>query len=319
MNALVTGATGFVGGHLCARLVRDGATVRALVRPGSDTARLPEEVEVTTGDLEDSSSLDGLLDDQNVVFHLAAARVPGTYGHTGRRETDVHGTVSLAERAAERGVRLVFASSRGVHGAASGKLDASTPVRPNTRYRSVKAEAERALASLARDAGLEFVTLRLPSVVGPGAHGWHGLYRAVANGRFRLIGSGRNRVHPCPVADVVEALVLAGSTPSADGKTFPFSGLETASLREFIELMAASMGVSIARFGIPAFPYRWGGALRLFGREGGSGLSPYEMFLVSYEIDNEAARIELGYEPRVRLGDAVRAMTGWYRDQGLLD
>lgn len=318
MNALVTGATGFVGGHLCERLVRTGANVRALARVESDTTRLPREVEVVRGDLEDHPSLSGLMEGRDVVFHLAAARSPGTYGHTGRRETDVEGTASLAELAAEGRARFVFASSRGVHGAVDGILDAQTPVQPNTPYRRVKAEAEQALSSLASRANLEHVTLRIPSVVGRGAYGWLGLYKALATGRFRLIGSGRNRVHPCPVEDVVQALLLAGTANDVGGEIFIFSGCETASLREFIELMAGSLDASIARVGIPSFPYRLRGSLGRFGRTD-TGLSPYEMFLVSYEIDNDAARAGLGYDPRVRLADAVQSMTSWYRETGLLD
>lgn len=318
MRALVTGGTGFIGGHLCERLVREGVEVRALVRPTSDTTYVPVEVERVTGDLEDPTALDGLLDDRDVVFHLAAARGAGGEGHSGRRETDIRGTVRLAERAADHGARFVFASSRGVHGAPQSMLDSETPLTPNTRYRRLKAEAERELARVAGERGLKRVVMRVPSVVGARGRGWLGLYRAIAGGSFRLIGSGRNRLHPCPVEDVVEALLLAGVTPHADGKTFIFSGGEVLTLRDYVTRIADCLGVSISRFWLPATPYRLARGLGLLGRQGANGLSPYEMFLTSYEIDNDLAHRGLGYEPRAKLDDALRATADWYRSEGLL-
>lgn len=318
MRALVTGATGFIGGHLCERLVRDGVEVRALVRVTGDTTYLPAEVEQVIGDLEDPAELDSWLDDRDVVFHLAAARGAGGEGHSGRRETDIEGTIRLAECAADHGARFVFTSTRGVHGAASGKLDGQSSVAPNTAYRRVKAEAERELARVADDRGLRLVVMRVPSVVGARARGWLGLWRAIAGGGFRLVGSGRNRLHPCPVEDVAEALRLAGAASNVEGKTLIFGGGEVLTLRDFITRIADSLGVSISRLWLPAAPYRLAGALGLLGGRSGNGFSPYEMFLTSYEIDNDAARRVLGYEPRSKLDDVLRGMTEWYRSEGLL-
>ena len=73
MNALVTGATGFIGSHLVKELVREKHSVRALVLPGEDVSALETQgVTVWRGDLSKRESLRGICNGMDVVFHLAA-------------------------------------------------------------------------------------------------------------------------------------------------------------------------------------------------------------------------------------------------------
>jgi nucleoside-diphosphate-sugar epimerase len=322
MKVLVTGATGFIGGHLTERLVREGFLVRALVRPATDTRFLRRlDVELARGDLEDPGSLEPAVADCEIVFHLAAARAAGGVGHSGRRETDVEGTERLARLAARAGARFVFASSRGVHGATEGVLDERTPLAPNTHYRRTKVEAEACLARCVERNGLRLVVLRLPSVIGPGGRGWLGLFRAVGTGRFRTIGGGRNLIHPCPVDDAVKALLLGGQVPGVDGETYLFSGRDSIPLRAFLESIARHLGVSLSPVRLPRAPYLgarkvWAWRDRALGRP--ARLSPYEIFLVGYEIDHRKARSELGYDPTSSLDDAIHRSVDWFREEGLL-
>lgn len=322
MRALVVGASGFLGSHLTERLMNDGADVRALVRAGSDTTHLESlDVQRFTGDLEDPESLGPAVSGCDVVFHLAAARGAGGVGHSGRRATDVEGTEHLALATAREGARLVFASSRGVHGAVRGTIDEETPLAPNTFYRRSKVEAERRLAALMEARSLRLVILRVPSVIGSRARSWLGLYRAIGKGRFRSIGSGRNRIHPCPVEDVAEAFVLAARAPGSEGETFVISGRETVDLRGFLGSIASALGVTLSRVWVPLTPYRAARALRqTVDRALGRPIqqSSYEMFLTSYEIDFSKARRELGFDPTVSLDEAIRQTADWYRSEGML-
>ena len=318
MRALVVGASGFIGGHLIERLVDEGVDVRAFVRDERDTSHLAAlDVQRHVGDLEDAGSVAPAVHGCDVVFHLAAARAARGPGHSGRPATDVVGTENLARAAAREGARLVFASSRGVHGEARGTIDEQTPLAPDTLYRLSKVEAERRLRALAAD-GLRLVILRLPSTIGPRARNWLGLYRAIGEGGFRLIGSGRNRLHPCPVEDVLQAFVLAARCPGREGETYIVSGRESVALRDFVESIAAALRVRISRVRLPLAPYRAARALRRAADRGLGGPSPYEMFLTSYEIDFSKARRELGYEPSGSLRHAVRRTADWYRSEGLL-
>jgi dihydroflavonol-4-reductase len=116
MAILLTGATGFIGGHLARALLAQNAHVRALVRPSRRDAL--EGVEVVTGDLTDRDSLRRAVAGCDVVFHCAAdyrlyARDPGEL-----YRNNVDGTRNLLQAAAEANVRrVVYTSSVGAVGA----------------------------------------------------------------------------------------------------------------------------------------------------------------------------------------------------------
>jgi dihydroflavonol-4-reductase len=322
VRALIVGATGFIGSHLAERLVQEGVYVRALVRDGSDTSHLETiDVHLVRGDVEDPESLSSAVSGCDVVFHLAAARGAGGTGHSGRRATDVDGTEHLALAAAGEGARLIFASSRGVYGAAQGILNEGTPLAPNTSYRRGKVEAERRLAAVAATRSLRVIILRVPSVIGSRARSWLGLYQAIGKGRFRMIGSGRNRMHPCPVDDVVQAFILAARAPGRESETFVIGGREVVDLRGFLRSIGSALGVTLSRVGLPIMPYRALQALhetvdRALGRP--VQQSRYELFLTSFEIDFTKARRELSYDPTGSLDEAIRRTADWYRRKGLL-
>jgi farnesol dehydrogenase len=76
MRVVVTGATGYLGGRLCAALAGAGHAVRALVRPSSNVSGLPRDVELAYGDVTDAESVAAAFDGCDVVFHVAAAVEP---------------------------------------------------------------------------------------------------------------------------------------------------------------------------------------------------------------------------------------------------
>lgn len=200
-------------------------------------------------------------------------------------------------------------------------LTEDTPPAPNTAYRRAKREAELRLAELREETGLRLVILRVPSVIGPGGRSWLDLFRAVGAGGFRIIGAGRNPIHPCPVEDVVSAMRLAGDSQGCEGETYIFSGRESMLLGAFLAAIGRAVGVPLSRVRLPAAPYRALLALRrAVDRAGGRAaeLSAYEMFLSGYEIDNARARRDLGYEPTHSLEDSISATAAWYRAEGLL-
>jgi nucleoside-diphosphate-sugar epimerase len=321
VTVLVTGATGFVGRHLVAQLLVAGHRVRALVR----AARPPDDidrpgVEVVRGDLSGHGPLDAIVDGCDLVFHLAAAHGPDVRA-ADCEAVNVRGTIALGNAAARAGVRrFVYASTRGVHGLVrGGTLDERSPIAPDSPYRASKLQAEREVVAIHARHGLPFVILRLPSMIGPGAMSWLGLFRAIARGHFRLVGSGTNRHHLCPVPDAVQALVLAGSVDRADGETFLIGGAADLSLRELVELIARTLDVRLSPVRIPMAVWStWqavrAGANRLLGR----ATPADEFFLTSYRIDDAKARRVLGYRPEVSIDDAVRETAAWYRRSGYL-
>ena len=118
MKALVTGATGFIGGNLVRELLKDGHEVRALCRPEADMSTLKDlDVEVAIGDLRDRGSLAGAMKGREALFHTAAlyslwSPDPGDFV-----KTNVDGTVNILEAAMEAEVsRVVYTSTASVFG-----------------------------------------------------------------------------------------------------------------------------------------------------------------------------------------------------------
>jgi nucleoside-diphosphate-sugar epimerase len=328
VTVLVTGATGFVGRHLVERLLADGVRVRAFVRPATVARHtLSAGVDLVSGDLATGAlatgaPLDAAVQGCDVVYHLAAVHGPAVLA-ADCEAVNVRGTARLAEAAARAGVsRFVLASTRGVHGMIrDGTIDEGTPTSPDSPYRESKLVAEHEVSRVAGEHGLPSVILRLPSMIGSGAMGWLGLFRAVATGRFRMIGSGANRQHPCAVADAVQALSRVRIATGVDGETFVIGGKESVSTRAFISLIADTLGVGVSRIRLPAAPYEaWRAielaAARLRGRRPSQGRN--EFFVMSYRIDDSKARRLFGYEPSGSIADAVRETAAWYREHGHL-
>src|SRR4051812_21266221 len=150
---LVTGATGFIGGHLAQRLVREGHQVRCLARAGSDTSLLETlGVEIATGDLADARSLVRAAEDCRYVVHCGALVSDwATVQEIAR--VNVQGTRDLLAASDRAGVeRFVFLSTTDVHGATNA-------------YARSKIEAEAEV----RRAQLDAVVLRPATVYGPGS------------------------------------------------------------------------------------------------------------------------------------------------------
>jgi len=206
-TAAVTGATGFLGTHLCERLVDDGWTVRGLARPTSDRGDL-EGVDWYVGDLFDDETLRSLVDGADVVFHLAGVGLWSADPETVER-VNRDGTASVLEacRAGDVG-RVVFTSTAGTRRAngTSEFADETDVAEPIGAYQSSKAEAERLIDGYAETA--DAVTVHPTSIVGPGdesftaqllAMGLEPTMPATLPGGASIVG----------VSDVVDGLLAA--------------------------------------------------------------------------------------------------------------
>jgi nucleoside-diphosphate-sugar epimerase len=225
MKALVTGASGFVGGVVCAQLREGGHEVVALVRrEGSE----PAGTTPARGDLTDASSLGRTLDDHapDVVFHLAAA-LASERDDARVRDVNLEGTRRLIDAAIpENGDRvapkIVFASTV-VTGDAGGRvLTEDEPLPVATAYGESKQAGERML----RDSALPCAIVRPGHVYGPG--GWYAeeiVKRLQQPGRLAVVGKGDNLWDVVRVEDVAAALVAAAE---AAGDVAAITALEPA-------------------------------------------------------------------------------------------
>jgi nucleoside-diphosphate-sugar epimerase len=233
----------------------------------------------------------------------------------------VRGTANVAAAAVEERVaRLVYGSSLGVHGfVSSGVLDESSPVRPNTRYRLSKWQAERLLDDVRARTALPVVVARISTVVGPRANAWLPLARGIAEGRVRLVGDGMNFVDLVAIDDLADGLQRCLTTPDVSGRRYVLGSGAPSTVVGFFTEIARSLGVPAPVPGPPAAPYRamlraTALAFRLTGIDSAFA-HRREVFVASKRASSELARRELGYRPTSSVTEAVRAMiTGFVRD-----
>jgi NAD dependent epimerase/dehydratase len=255
---LVTGAGGFIGGHLVERLVRDGAKVKALVRYNSRNERGtldwfdPEavrDVEVVLGDLRDFESVENAVAGTEVILHLGA-QIAIPYSYVNPRdffETNVLGTFNVAQAALRAGVRrLVHTSTSEIYGTARQiPITEEHPVEPQSPYAASKVGSDKLIDSYHRAFELPATVLRPFNTYGP-----HQSARAVIptiisqaleSDTLRL-GSLDPRRDLTFVTDTVDGFVRAAGAPATIGRTVQLGTNHDVSVREIVDTVAEILG-----------------------------------------------------------------------------
>ncbi len=317
--ALVTGATGFLGGHLAAELVRRGWKVRALSRrtEGLDAlARLG--VEIVRGDLADRSSLVRAASGVPLVFHAA-----GRVSDWGRREeflrANLEGTRNLLAACQEAGVsRFVHVGSLTVLGLPrdGGRVDEETPVPEPPRwdfYTESKLGGERAVREAHGRGGLATTVVRPGAIWGPGdPNVIPRIVRLLRRGAMPHVDGGRNLLGLSHVENLVAGLVLAAGTPAAAGQLYHVTDGEEITAREAVEALADALGVPRPRLSLPRWAVLAAAATvevtaRALRLNRPPPMTRYGVRFVSCHAryDLGKARRELGYVPAVTFREGV--------------
>lgn len=323
MRILVTGATGFTGGHLARALAAQGNHVRALVRPGSDPApQAPgsDPIAIVRGDLRDSDSLNRAANGVEVVYHIAAIYRQAGLQDDEYRAVNASAVRTVIEAAKAGGARrVVHCSTVGVHGDVEHPpANEDAPLRPGDIYQQTKLEGERVAREAARDTGIEVVIARPTGIYGPGDRRLLKLFRGVARRRFVILGDGRIFYHLTYIDDLIEGFRLCGTVPSAAGRTYILAGGEVTTLNELTGIIADEAKVPPPRLHLPVWPFRAAGALceaicAPLGIEPPIYRRRVDFFTKSRAFDISRARAELGYVPSIGLREGIARTLRWYR------
>ena len=194
MNALVTGATGFIGSHLVRELVREKHSVRALVLPGEDVSALEAQgVTVWRGDLSERESLRGICNGIDVVFHLAA-RVTD-WGTKKQFYNAIYtATKNLIEEASGNAARFVYISSSAALGCnrdLKGVKETDQPQKSGIPYNDAKLDTEKLVKSCHDSGRIACTIVRPANVTGPGSV-WVRDVLDKMKGYLPLVGGGAN-------------------------------------------------------------------------------------------------------------------------------
>jgi nucleoside-diphosphate-sugar epimerase len=326
VRVLVTGATGFTGGHLARALAARGEQVSALVRSAAAAGGLSADgIEVAEGDLRDNDAIARALRGVEVVYHIAAI-----YRQAGARADDYAAVNARAVgdivRAAARAgaTRVVHCSTVGVHGDVEHPpADEDAPLRPGDVYQRTKLDGEAAARAAAAETGVEVVIARPTGIYGPGDRRLLKLFRGIARRRFVILGAGRIFYHLTYIDDLVEGFRLCGTVPAAAGRTYILAGPEVTTLNALARIIADEAGVPPPRLHLPVWPF-WIAGAACEALCAPLGIEPplyrrrVDFFTKSRSFDISRARAELGYTPQVGLRDGVRRTLAWYRNAGWL-
>jgi dihydroflavonol-4-reductase len=323
VKALVTGATGFVGGHLVDHLIAGGHEVTALVRSPAKAEPLARlGVRLERGDLHDDGALARGVAGQDAVFHVAgtvAARDEAAY-MAGNRD----GTANLV-RAAEAagGPRLVHVSSMAAGGPASpgAPMTAADPPRPVTAYGRSKLAGEEVV----RGSTLPWTILRPPTIYGPrDRDNLIKVFRIARLGVAPVFGDGSMELSAVYAPDLAEALLLAAAAPAAVGAVYYANHPEVITSGELVRLIGRTMGRRVRVIRLPE-PLARGiltmtggvanalGRVTILNRDKGN-----EFFQSAWTGDPAPLTRDTGWRAAHDLASGLGETWRWYRSAGWL-
>ena len=324
MNALVTGATGFVGGHLVDRLLERGDHVTALVRtPARAADAASRGVRLIQGDLSDVGALAAAAVDQDVVYHAAA--LTGAVDEAEFMMANRDGTANLARAVVAAGStgRFVHLSSMAAGGPARHGIpkQAHDPNYPVTMYGRSKLAAEQAL----QEAPLPWTILRPPTVYGPrDRDNLLTVFKAAKFGLAPVFGDGSMELSIIHVADLVDAIVRAGTTVGLDRRLFYVNHPEVITSADLVGAVGKEMGREPLLLPIPEWVARaalhateaWATALRRKTILRSDKAN--EFYQEAWTADATPFMAATGWAPQWNLTAGIRDTATWYRQHDWL-
>jgi UDP-glucose 4-epimerase len=305
-RVLVTGATGFIGSHLCRRLLADGAKVHVLTSTVSSVypvrlVDIRDRITLYGGNLNDSGAMDSVVAraDPEIVFHL------GAYTHVGKSwdrvdecvQTNVHGTVNLLQVLARSDYRrFVYTSTSEVYGDVAVPFAEDSVVEPLSPYSVSKYAAERFCRMFHKGRGWPIVVVRPFSAYGPAQSPDRIIPEIIVKalrGERLAMTEGRQTREFNYVEDLADGFVRAATVPDVEGEVFNIGGGQEISMRELAVTILDLMDNPItAEFGA------------LSNR-------PNEIWSMRANVAKATER--LGLRPARPLRDGLEQTIAWYR------
>jgi len=324
----VTGASGFIGRRLVARLLADGYRVVAMGLASDPTPIewAGKSVVVRHGDVTRRGDVVDALAGTGYVFHLAALVSDwGTPAEHAR--VTVGGTENVLSEAAVRHQRVLLVSSIAAYGTrlARGTCDEDTdPGEPLGPYSASKLAQELVARRLEGERGLQVTIVRPANVYGPGSGPWvDELCRQLAAGNPTLVAGGDFAAGLIYVDNVVELMVRAAERIGAVGRTYNANDEHGVTWKRYVGELAALIGSkpprSVPRFAAVASAHVFEATHRLLRRKNRPSVTREALNLcrAQLRVPIDRARRELGYEPVVAFDEGMVRVAEYLRRAGL--
>ena len=324
----VTGASGFVGGHVARRLLADGAKVTLLLRNPASPAAIAlqqEGARIIGGDLQNKEAVRQAVSGSKYVFHIAAMFREAKFGDDQYFLVNAEGTRNILEASCAEGVtRVLHCSTNGVHGGSyHAPINEDAPFDPADVYQESKVRAEQIVQEFAAAGRIETAIIRPAMIWGEGDYRFLKLFRGIARRMLPIIGTGKTWTHGIEVSDLVDAFLSAATAAIPNGSVYLIAGDRPILLKDVYATIAKLAGVTVIPLRVPALPLQIAGSvvetlLRPFPIE-----PPLHRRRVDFYVKNrcfitDRAVRELGYKPKSTFeGDAAKVYQ-WYQANNLL-
>jgi nucleoside-diphosphate-sugar epimerase len=315
MKALLTGATGFIGSHLCEELIKRGYEVTCLSRATSNLKWIENlNINVVKGDCTILESLLGIVSNFDYVFHIAG--LTKARSSTDFYNINAKGTENLLKAMVERTPnlqRFIYLSSL----AAVGPSKNGTPVHedsipsPVSDYGKSKLEGEKAVLKY-KDI-IPVTIIRPPAVYGPRDKDMLVIFKMIKKGFFFDLGKCYYSL--LYVEDLVRGILLCTGNKQAEGKTYFLSDNKSYTGEELAMQISSALNVKakplkVPKFVMPFFAYM----SERINKYGIINRDRIKDFRHSHWVcDAKLAREEIGFIPKVAIKEGVKWTADWYR------
>lgn len=335
MKILITGATGFIGSHLAERLAKEEYNVRALVRKKElDKENNKKEnfellkklrVNIYFGDLLDKESLNKVVKDIDVIFHLAAIARPMAIPNKLYFDVNETGTKNLLEACKNKQIKkIIIMSSISAVGPTrdSNPVNEKTKCYPEDIYGWSKLAQEKIAFEYLNKYKLPIILLRPPMVFGPRDFEMLRLFKTIKTGFFPL-KSNNECMEFLYVENLVEACILAMQKGKI-GEIYHISNEKHYSINEIVKAISEAEEKKILPIKLPKVVFFIGGYVVEFIANIFNFHPPFKHDTVKWMTnrvwysDISKARKELGYIPKISLKEGVRKTVEYYKEKGFI-
>lgn len=331
MKSIVTGATGFLGKHLCIRLKKLGHDVVGIGRnekEGADLLKLG--IDFQKGSLEDKNFVLKASKGADYIFHCGA--LSSVWGNPNAFfQANVIGTMNVVEAAKKEKVkRLIHVSTPSIYFNLEHTVRLNVketdfiPNEPVNNYAATKLQAEKIIDDAFSD-GLPVISIRPRALFGPGDNAIiPRLIKANKKTGVPIVNGGTSMLDVTYVGNVVDALILCMNSPKKTlGKKYNITNGEPMPLIDLLELVFKSIDVPFKKK-----PMRYNTiskvasflekAHKTFIPSIEPVLTQYTVSVLSHSqtLDISAAKKDLGYKPRVSVEEGAKLFAEWWKEQG---
>lgn len=310
MIVSITGGTGLIGRKLVLHHLAQGHAVRVLSRRDLSEAGLPDSAKWYRGDLSMPAELLSFVEDADILYHCAGEIRDESRMHS----VHVDGTMRLVDAATERIGRWVQLSSVGAYGRRrDGVITEQAELKPIGMYETSKVESEDLVRAAALHGAFEHSILRPSNVYGieMANQSLFGLIAMIQRGLFFYIGKPGAILNYIHVDNVVEALLICGVSPGANGQTYNLSDYHP--IEQFVATITSALGMPNPKIRLPELPIRM--VAKLLGIIPGFPLTEARVNALTGRTiySNDKIEVELGYRHFISMEAGLSEMVKFWQ------